>query len=122
MTDFSGMPTRVRDIIIAVAAEHHIKPGDILGPSATRVNSRARWVAYARVMSEVSIRGQAPSLPQMGVWFNRDHTTVLYGLRRHASNMQWTKIRRPDSYKFGRQRMVAPLRLQLVADMAQADA
>lgn len=119
MTDFPPMPERIRAIIDRVATEHRVQPVDLVGPSATRKTSRARWAAYACIVDTVTIAGSPPSLPQIGRWFNRDHTTVLYGLRRHCSDLAWTKVRRPDSYKLGRQHMVAPIRLQLAADMRE---
>lgn len=65
-----------RQIIVRVAALHDIAPEDITGPSRLRRHCEARW----QVMRELAARGI--STPAIGRILNRDHATVIHGLRR----------------------------------------
>jgi chromosomal replication initiator protein len=66
------------DIIAGIAAEYGFTVSEITGPSRTRDVVMVRQLA----MVEVRKRKPALSLPQIGRLFNRDHTTVLYALRK----------------------------------------
>jgi len=111
MTGIPAMPASVRRIIDETAATVGSNAQEMVGPRAFHRLAHARWRAWARIMDEVTINGREPSLPQVGVWFNRDHTTVLYGLRRLASDMTWVKRSRRNG--------PASHRHQLIADMAE---
>lgn len=86
-----GMPPRVRLIIAATAREHGLTFDQMLGHDNCRAFARARWVASTRIVTQIVINGAPASLPQIGRWMNRDHTTILYGLRRYATNGAWSK-------------------------------
>lgn len=78
-----GIPPRVRDIIATTAFEHGFTPEELVGPLVRKMLSRARFDCWARIRAQIVIAGEPPSLPTIGRWFGgRDHTTVLYGLRR----------------------------------------
>lgn len=111
MTSIPNMPASVRRIIDETAATVGSNALELVGPRAIHRLAHARWKAWARIMDEVTINGREPSLPQVGIWFNRDHTTVLYGLRRLASDMTWVKR--------SHRNRPAPHRYQLMADMAE---
>jgi chromosomal replication initiation ATPase DnaA len=68
----------MRDIIERVADEYGLDYQDMIG------RDRSMGVAHARqdAMHECW-RTRRWSLPQIGRAFNRNHTTVLYGVRAH---------------------------------------
>jgi chromosomal replication initiation ATPase DnaA len=66
----------MRSIAEAVASEHGRTLADLRGGSPKHRDAHPRQRAYA------AIRGTGRySLTQIGRFFNRHHTTVLYGLR-----------------------------------------
>ena len=71
-----GRPLSGREIIAKVAAEHRMTVDDLVGPSRVRTICIPRW----RAMRELRERGL--SLSRIGQLLNRDHTTVMHGLRR----------------------------------------
>jgi chromosomal replication initiator protein len=80
-----SLPPRIAGIVREVAAEHHVRPRDVLGPRRFRKLVRARWDAMARIRALTRPDGKPPSYPQIGEWLGgRDHTTVMHGLERLA--------------------------------------
>lgn len=70
-------PTRPRRIIVEMTAmAHGLTVQDLTGPDRHRPIVRVRW----RAMAEM--RREGYSLPQIGRALKRDHTTIIYGLRR----------------------------------------
>jgi hypothetical protein len=67
-----------RRIVVEVAERHGLAVEDILGPRRSGPLIAARHEA----MAEVYTRCPALTLPQIGVLFNRDHTTVLSALKK----------------------------------------
>lgn len=78
------LPTRIMKIVEAVAEEHDVTVGQLLGQSRQRKHVRARWAVWAILDAE------GKSLTQIGNYFNRDHTTILHGLGRLSR--QRTKV------------------------------
>ncbi len=77
--------------IQAVMQEYNIGRADLLGPLKDRRLMAARWELYVRLICDPFRweNGQPVyrSLPQVGkIVGKRDHTTILYGLRRYAAN------------------------------------
>jgi len=68
----------MRRIAGEVAARHRLTLDDLTGPRVARPLVRARWEAMAAIRAQTRF-----SLPQIGQFFNRDHTTVLAGIRKH---------------------------------------
>lgn len=72
-----------------VAQKHGVSVEDIDGPRRTAKIARARqeamWLAY---------RGTRITLTPLGRLFNRDHTSVLWGIRQHEARMAGTSISR----------------------------
>ena len=68
----------VRQIISTAAADFGFELADLTGPDTRRDLVRARYAAIH------AVRQAKPrfSLPQIGSAFGRDHTTVLYALRK----------------------------------------
>jgi chromosomal replication initiation ATPase DnaA len=81
----SRMPVRVRELCMAVAIEHQVPLGELVGFSRRKKVARIRWrvwTALYAIRREDGMR--IYSLPRIGQLFGRDHTTVLHGLRRLA--------------------------------------
>lgn len=81
-TPIQAQPT-IDDIARAVAARHHLTLWQLCGVARAQRYSMPRdeafWLAYQT--------GRYSST-QIGRYFgNRDHTTVLYGIRRHAARL-----------------------------------
>lgn len=75
----------VRTILQEVAAKHGFTYSELTS------DRRSRKIAYARqeVMWRASKETRA-SLPMIASILNRDHTTVLYGIRKHEERMKGT--------------------------------
>jgi len=71
---------RTKDILQAVAIVSPYSNDEIIGPS--RALDLAHWRACAMWIAR-QYTGQ--SYPQIGRAFNRDHTTVLYAVRRGSA-------------------------------------
>lgn len=68
---------RPADIVCLVAADHGLTSADLYG------RSRTRRVVAARQAAMLAVRRQTDmSLSEIGRLFDRDHTTVLHGIRR----------------------------------------
>lgn len=65
-------------IVREVAEFHWLPPSLILSAVRTAGVCAARQECMWRARQETTY-----SLPQLGVFFGRDHATVLYGIRRH---------------------------------------
>lgn len=75
------MPKRVLDVVQAIAERHEVHLYDLLSDSRDRRFCAARQDAYL-ALSETPYGDRKPSLPMIGKWFGRDHTSVLHGVRR----------------------------------------
>jgi len=106
------MPPSARRILDSVAAKHGLTVEDLVGSSARKAATRARWEAMARLRDEVRINGLEPSLPQVGTWVRRDHTTVLHGLMRQAQLVAAAEAVRISA-------LAGVMRSQLAFDMAE---
>lgn len=69
---------RVEEIIEDVACRWCVSPAEIKGDARTRAASWARMEIYARIRRELGL-----STTHIGRLMNRDHSTVVYGLRRY---------------------------------------
>lgn len=79
------MSPKVEKIIRECAAKYNVTPKQILGKMQTVPVTIARHEAFYRVRNELSIGGRPYSYPLIGKLFNkRDHSTVIYGVRRHV--------------------------------------
>lgn len=73
--------TQPRELIARVAAWHGVTFDAIMSPDRSRVVVEARWDCIVAVHLNCEINGRAYTLNEMGRLFNRDHTSVLNGLR-----------------------------------------
>lgn len=73
-----NIPSRIAHIILAVADETGVAAADILSAKRPRKIAHARAEAMRRVRA---LDCPAPSLPQIGRWFGRDHSSVILAIR-----------------------------------------
>lgn len=79
---------RQRRVIVDVAAAWGVTPDDILGADRSSRCYRPRQDAYFQLH-----RVHGYSLPAIGAVFDRDHTTVLHGVRSHEKRMAEVAMR-----------------------------
>ena len=70
--------TKGERILMEVAAKHEIKLIDLKSHSCRRKISAARWECMYRLRTELNL-----SLSSIGKFMNKDHTSVLYGIRKY---------------------------------------
>jgi chromosomal replication initiation ATPase DnaA len=63
-------------IIMECAREHGVSIKDVIGSARFKSATAARWKACRR------LRDKGLSYAQIGMKLNRDHTTVMYAIRR----------------------------------------
>lgn len=71
------------DIVKEVAAKHRITVANLIGQSRRYEFSRPRQEAYYRAFVECPHQ----SYLQIAAFMNRDHTTVLFGVRKHCKRV-----------------------------------
>lgn len=77
------LPT-MREIAALVAERHGLTLDDLTGPVRKRRVAHPRQEAYSLIRATGRY-----SLPRMGMFFgNRDHTTILDGLRNHEARVE----------------------------------
>lgn len=81
-SSINNLPARARAVAEEEAAKAGIGVDRLFGPYADRVTSHARFRAFYRLRQMVAADGLPFSTPRIGSWFNRDHSTVIHGLRR----------------------------------------
>jgi len=69
-------------IIAEVCEKYRVKRKDLLSPIRSQFVMPARFEAIYRIREE-----KALSWAQIGRIFNRDHTTILHGYRRHLEGL-----------------------------------
>lgn len=77
-----GMPPKIRRRVVAVARKHGVTLEALIAKHDRRGLADARYEAWyvVRFFSDAS-------LPMMGAWFDRDHSTILNGIRRHEERL-----------------------------------
>lgn len=75
-----SMPKWIQDVVFEVARRHGVPPVDVVSASRRRVVVKAR----NEVLYEVKRARPDFSFPRIGFWFNRDHTSVMHAVWRHA--------------------------------------
>jgi len=68
------VPSRVKDVVLKMCDKYGLTPSDIFGPSRKKPIPTARGETYYRLY-EIGF-----TLTQMGYYFGRDHTTVVYSM------------------------------------------
>lgn len=77
-----NLPTYKR-IIYECSRQYFVEPQQVFGASRSFQVKLARHAAMYRMHTEMG-----SSLAQIGRWLNRDHTTVLSGIRAHKARME----------------------------------
>lgn len=86
----------MRDIAIEVAARYGLPLGELTGPARHKSVCAARFEAMHLIYQERWPNGRRVySLPQIGKFFNRDHTTVLNALKRYRERSGTLKYCKP---------------------------
>jgi hypothetical protein len=81
--------TTAREIIDEVVAKHRISRAELSGSSRRAPVTAARREASWRIRHEVLVNGRQISLPEIARHLGgRDHTTVLYNIRRYAAELE----------------------------------
>jgi len=81
--DLHPLRPTMRSITADVAKRHGLTVEDLRGPERRQAAVRARHEAMAIIRAQGRF-----SLPQIGKFFNRDHTTVIHALRRVEERMR----------------------------------
>lgn len=76
-------PAAITALIRQVAIEHGVTSDDMIGRRRTCHIAWARFDCWHRIRQLRGPGGRPFSSTQIGVWFDRDHTSVLNGLQRY---------------------------------------
>lgn len=79
-----NIPDAVVRIIRVIAEHNRVAPRDIIGRNLARDVCQARAAAVYAIRSTATCR-LSRSYPTIGHWFGRDHTTMLYAAKVHAT-------------------------------------
>ena len=71
----------IADIAASVANRHWVSEADLTGADRSREVARARQECYALAIAA------GRSTPAIGRYFNRDHSTVIYGARAYRARL-----------------------------------
>lgn len=74
-----GMPEWARNIVIEVCERTDVCPGEIASDARFQRVVKARREIIYRIKETKPIL----STPQLGRWFNRDHTSILHSIAMH---------------------------------------
>ena len=85
MTIIDTAPVTMTTIVAEVAAAHRLPVADLMGRSKLKHIVAARHEAMWRIRQVTWADGVTPrySLPQIGRYFDRDHTSVIHACKRH---------------------------------------
>jgi len=85
----TARPITAREIIDEVVTKHRISRVELSGSSRRALVTAARREASWRIRHEVLVNGRQISLPEIARHLGgRDHTTVLYNIRRYAAELE----------------------------------
>lgn len=76
-----------------VCIKHGVNMNDLISHRREANIVKARYEAFWRCYRETSM-----SLPQIGHRFDRDHTTVLHGLRKYRKMLDAIPSKQPESF------------------------
>lgn len=81
-----GMPGWAREVVLNVSKAHKVSPLSVMTRCRKRNVVPARNEAFYLLRSTPSpVTSMVASYPQIASWFGRDHTGVLWGAAKHAS-------------------------------------
>jgi chromosomal replication initiation ATPase DnaA len=79
-------PTTWRHDLNEVALKHGVSPREILSPFRDKPIVSARYELFWRLRVE-----RKYSFGRIGLLLDRDHSTVVYGVKRHAEKLEQTQ-------------------------------
>jgi chromosomal replication initiation ATPase DnaA len=85
--DLRPVPVTMRELLAEVAQAHGLSVAELKGRNRTRPVAVARQLFIARAYATGRY-----SLPQIGRFLKRHHTTILHGVRAHAAKTGWRPI------------------------------
>lgn len=91
-----GVPLQKMDLITAQVAG---RAG--LSIKALRSPRRTREIAHARQRAYLILHDAGYSFPQIGRYFNRDHTTVMFGVKRERERRRAEEAARVEGMADG---------------------
>lgn len=80
-------PAIVRETVTAIAEAHGVTVGQILRKDKSDRISAIRFEVYAALRALRLSNGLPPSYPAIGRWMQRDHATIIHGVRVHAAKL-----------------------------------
>jgi chromosomal replication initiation ATPase DnaA len=85
--DIPALPERVNSITAEVCAKHGVTLPQIMAKGRGQDVMQARHECWYLVRKRVVINGATVSSTQIGAWFNRDHATILSGIKAHRARL-----------------------------------
>jgi chromosomal replication initiation ATPase DnaA len=83
--EISAANLKMENIIMTVATYYGVTVKDIKGRDRNKAPQRQVAMYLCRRLT-------SHSLPDIGHWFRRDHTTVMFGARRVEAQLQWDPV------------------------------
>lgn len=77
-------PGFVMKAVLVVSRAYNVSVMEMLGATRQHHVAEARCAAWHRAFVKAHQKGAPMTLPQIGRIVGRDHTTILYGIRRHC--------------------------------------
>jgi chromosomal replication initiation ATPase DnaA len=77
-----GMPEWAREIVIECCDEAGVSPLDVISGRRFKRIMGARHAALYHVCAR---RNAYTSIPKVGIWFGREHTSILYAIAKYAA-------------------------------------
>lgn len=78
-----GLRVSMKDICTEIASLYCVSEKDLQGPSRTKAISLARQHAMYLMAEQKHL-----SFPMIGKFLNRDHTTILHGVKAHKARVE----------------------------------
>lgn len=73
----------IHSLAAEICSKHDVTLAQLQSPIRMKHIVRARWELMYRANREIGA-----TLPRIGHFLNRDHTTVLHGIRRHVAHLE----------------------------------
>jgi hypothetical protein len=75
-------------IIRAVCDKYDVTLDELRSAARNKNITFARHECFYRFRHEIKQKGRPLSLPEIGKAFNKDHTTIMHGINRHAERLE----------------------------------
>lgn len=81
-------PDRVNAVIAAACEKYGVSEADIMACKRVQAHIQARRECWWRTRQMLDYYGRPFSYPQIALWFDRDHTTIRDGVRKHEAELK----------------------------------